>query len=129
MASSRIFTDLDLAFTKHPITKDVSLKTKENAIIQSMKNLLLTNYNERLFNPKLGSNIRKLLFEPIDAITASILNTEVQNAITNFEPRVYIDEVQVIPNEMEDGYNVTLKFYVNNSIKPITVALFLNRLR
>lgn len=129
MSSSRIFTDLDLAFTKHPVTKDVALKTKEKAIIQSIKNLILTNYNERLFNPKLGSNINRMLFEPVDGISASILNKEIQTVITNFEPRVSVEEVQVIPNDREDGYEITLKFYVINSIKPLTIGLFLNRLR
>lgn len=129
MPSSRIFTDLDLDFTKHPITKDVALKTKENAIIQSVKNLIQTNYSERVFNPKLGSHIRRMLFEPLDGITASIINTEIKNVISNFEPRVNVDEVAVSVNNDENGYNVTVRFYVNNSLKPITVALFLSRLR
>lgn len=127
--SSRIFTDLDFGFTKHPITKDVGLKTRENAIIQSVKSLVMTNYNERLFNPSFGSNVNRMLFEPVDPISASIINKEIVNVIKNFEPRVRIDKVTVVPIQSEDGYNVTVKFYVNNSLKPLSVALFLNRLR
>lgn len=127
--TQRIFSDLDLDFGKHPITKDVIRKTKENAIISSVKNLIQTNRNERPFNPRLGSNINAMLFEPLDELTASILTTEIRTLITNYEPRVRIDNLQVIPDYDKNGFNVILKFSVINSLRPITVSVFLNRLR
>lgn len=129
MATSRIFTDIDISFSKHPITDDVAIKINENAIIQSVKNLIMTNYNERPFNPKLGSNINRMLFEPLDGISASIINKEIKNVIDNFEPRATVEDIKVTPNQSEDGYNVILTFRTKNSLKPLTIALFLNRLR
>jgi len=126
---TRIFSDLDLDFTKHPVTKDVSKKINDNAIIASLRNLIMTNYYERPFNPKMGSNISALLFEPIDTITASIMRNEIKTMISNYEPRVRINDLQVNADPDSDKYDVTLVFYTNNSIKPITVNLFLNRLR
>lgn len=127
--AQRIFSDLDLSFTKHPITKDVSKKTKEYAILQSLKNLIQTNHYERPFNAKLGSNIRSLLFELVDPISASILHKELTLLITNYEPRVKIDELQVNPDVDNNRYNISVRFYMNNSAKPTTISLFLNRLR
>lgn len=127
--TQRIFSDLDLDFGKHPTTKDVLRKTKENAIIASVKNLILTNRNERPFNPKIGSNINAMLFEPLDELTASILMAEIRMLISNYEPRVRIENVQVTPDYDRNGFNVILKFSVINSLKPITVNVFLNRLR
>lgn len=129
MPEERVFSDLDIDFTMHPITKDVSRKTKEYAIIQSVKNLIMTNYYERLFNPSLGSGIRAMLFEPIDGITASTLNKEISNLINNFEPRVKLDGLQVNANDQEQRYDISIRFYTLNSVKPIKVNLFLNRLR
>ena len=60
---SRTFSDLDLNFTKHPVRDDVNILTAERAVINSVKNLILTNHYERPFQPDLGSNIRRLLFE------------------------------------------------------------------
>jgi phage baseplate assembly protein W len=125
----RTFTDFDLNFTKHPITKDVSKKTKEYAIIQSVKNLIQTNHYERPFNPKFGSNIRGLLFELIDPITAGILHKEISILLTNYEPRIKIDDLQVNGDVDNNGYNVILRFYILNSTKPTTLNVFLNRLR
>jgi len=66
----RVYKDLDLNFKVHPIKKDLNKTIGENAIINSVKNLLLTGHYERPFQPYLGSNITKLLFEPLDALTA-----------------------------------------------------------
>ena len=129
MAEQRVFSDLDLAFTKHPVTKDVSKKVKEQAIIGAVKNLLLTGFYERPFNPTLGSNISKLLFEPVDFVTASILSKEITTTISNYEPRVSIKEVIVTPDIDNYRYEVNLKFFIINSVKPTTITLFLNRLR
>ena len=126
---SRIFSDLDLNFGKHPITKDVSRKINDNAVINSIKNLIMTNYNERAFNPKLGSNITAMLFEPLDMITAGILRSEIQILIDNFEPRVSVSDIKVNPDYDRDGFDVSITFSIVNNLSPIIVGVFLQRLR
>jgi len=126
---NRIYSDLDLNFTKHPITKDVGRKTKENAVIQSVKNLINTNYNERPFNPGFGSGIKGLLFEHVDDLTGSTLSKLIGITIGNYEPRVKINDIQCVPDSDNNRYDVTIIFYILNSTKPITVNFYLNRLR
>ena len=126
---TRIYKDLDLAFIPHPIRKDVNKKTGYNAVIQSVRNLVLLGHYEKPFHPEIGSNIRKMLFEPLDPISASIIAREVEDVITNFEPRVDLDDVIVQENIDGNGFNVTIKFFMLNSEEPITVDLFLERLR
>lgn len=126
---TRVYSDLDLNFTKHPITKDVARKMKENAVIASVKNIIFTGFNERPFNPNFGSGVRDLLFEPLDQITASNLYKVISTAIENFEPRVAVEAIQIIPNEDENGYEITIRFYLLNSLRPITISTFLDRLR
>jgi phage baseplate assembly protein W len=125
----RAYKDLDMNFTIHPIKKDINKVIGENAIINSVKNLLLTNHYERPFQPYLGSNIRKLLFEPLDAIVARTLEVEITNVLTNFEPRAEIIEVKVIPKYEENGFQVTLTFKPINLLTPITITFFLERVR
>ena len=125
----RTFSDLDLNFTKHPITKDVARKTGNNAIIGALKNLVLTNFYERPFNPKFGSNIRAMLFEPLDPITGSILQKEIKILIQNYEPRVSLRDVQVVADFDRNSYQVTITFFTVNSTAPLRAVLFLNRLR
>lgn len=127
--NARTFSDLDLAFTKHPVTKDVSIKLNENAVISSVRNIILTQYGERRFNPLFGSNIRGLLFDPADEITSSAIRNEIKVAIENFEPRAKLDYVEVTPDPDRNGFYATVRFYLLNSIRPISTSIYLERLR
>lgn len=126
---TRIYKDLDLAFIPHPIRKDLNKKTGYNAVIQSVKNLVLLSHYEKPFHPEIGSNIRKMLFEPLDPITATIISREIEDVITNFEPRVDLKDVIVQENIDGNGYDVTVEFFLLNLEEPIIVDLFLERLR
>lgn len=126
---ARIYKDLDLAFTKHPIRKDVNKKTGYNAVIQSVKNLVLLAHYEKPFHPEIGANVRKMLFEPLDPITANIIAKEIEDVIINFEPRVDLSSVEVIEDESGNGYNVTVTFFLVNLEDPIQTTIFLERLR
>ena len=111
------------------MTFDVGIKTDGTAIIQSIRNLIMTNYGERPFRPKLGSNLNKVLFEPLDDFSASIINSEIRLLLKNFEPRISVTSINVTPDDKRDSYYVTLTFSIVNSLKPLTIALFLDRLR
>ena len=89
----------------------------------------MTNFGERKFTPKFGSDVLSQLFEPLDDMTAMNIKEEILTSLTNFEPRVKIDFVNVVPNFEQDGFNVTIRFYLLNSIRPITASLFLQMLR
>lgn len=123
------YKDLDLSFTPHPIKKDVNIFVDDTAIINSIKNLLLTNHYERPFNPDLGSNIRKLLFENMDAVTAIMMEREITQTIANFEPRVSVIGTTVVPDYTNNGFNIQLYFNIINRTEPVTINFFLERAR
>lgn len=116
----------------HPTTKDVVRKTGPDAIKRSIRNLILTNYYDRPFRPGIGSNVQKILFDNISPITATLLQDAVIETIRNFEPRVEIldkNDVEVKVDPDGNGYLVNLKYTILNSGLPVTVALFLERVR
>ena len=125
----RTYKDLDLNFTAHPVTKDVVKRTGNAAIIGALRNLILTNLYEKPFQPTFGSRIRNLLFEDISFITANMLQSEIQSVIQNFEPRVPVDAIRVEAQPEENRYAVTLRFYINNLQNPVTINLFLEKVR
>jgi len=84
------YRDLDLDFILHPVTEDLSLLYNDNSIKRSVRNLIKTNYNERPFRPRLGSNITALLFENVDPITISVMKDEISNLLSNYEPRIAV---------------------------------------
>lgn len=122
---SDIPTNLDI----HPGTKDVLRVRNDQAIIQSVRNLILTDMNERPFQPKVGSSIRQALFEPISPITSHAIRIAIEDVLNNYEPRVEMLDTVVEPDEMADGYYVHLKFALINKIEPVEIDLFLDRNR
>jgi phage baseplate assembly protein W len=130
MASlKRIYKDIDLNFTAHPITGDVAKKVGEDAIIQSLYSLLSTGKYERLMQPDIFSNLKKSLFEPLDNITASAIKNEIVSVISKYERRVNLTEVNVTPNFDDNGYSTSISFFIVNQPEPITIELFLERIR
>ena len=125
----RSFRDLDLNFTNHPIRKDVNSFPNEYAIINSVKNLIFTQHYERPFQPSLGSNLRRMLFEPIDAITAAQIEREITEVVRNFEPRADISKVIARPSPDQNRYDVQVEFFLINNPNPVTINFFLERIR
>lgn len=127
--NTRRYTDLDVAFTAHPVTGDLVKKNDYSAVSQSIRNLVFLNHYEKPFHPEIGCNIRKMLFELIDPSTAGSIKTEIINTIGNFEPRAKVDDVVVKPNYTEDGYEITIVYTTINLQNPIKINFFLERLR
>lgn len=127
--STRTFRDLDLNFNIHPVKKDINTHKNEFAIINSIKNLILTNHYERPFRPELGSNIRRLLFENVDVITAAQIEREISEVIGNFEPRAQVSKVIASPEPDQNAFKVYLEFFIVNSPNPVTITFFLERIR
>ena len=127
--STRNYRDLDLNFASHPIRKDINTHKAEFAVINSVKNLILTNHYEKPFRPEIGSNIRKLLFENIDSIIAAQIERAVVETIVNFEPRVSVSTITASPDPDNNRYKLNLEFFVINNTNPITINFFLERIR
>jgi len=127
--NTRIFSDLDLNFTAHPVTGDIIRRFDENAIKQSLKNLLMTRNFERPFHSEIGSPIRALLFEPAGPMFSVMLERSIIDVITNFEPRVEVIVVNVDDYTDANAVGVTIEFKIVNTERPITLDLALERTR
>ena len=109
---SRAFKDISLSFMKHPITRDLITLSNERAISRSIRNLVLTALGERPFQPRLGSQISRSLFELLDYGTASVIQKDIEVTIKNFEPRVEINTIEVRPQYDQNGYNVLVSYFI-----------------
>lgn len=125
----REFSDFSLLFNRHPTSLDVVKKTNEEAIKQSLKNLLLTKHYERPFHPEIGCQIYSLLFENWDPIVERTMKQTIIDMVNKFEPRVRIINLRIDPRPDENGVNITLEFQIINSNKPITFTTALTRVR
>ena len=124
-----LYSDFDLSFLKHPNTKDVTILKDIDAVKQSVKNLVLTAQGERPFQPLLGSNIRSLLFEPVDDFTAFDIKEEVQTTLQNFEPRAKILNIDVVSEPDNNRFRLSIDFQMITNLETGTASFYLERIR
>ena len=126
---TRGWSDLDLDFIKHPVTKDVVRKTNVEAVKRAVVNLIRTNMYERPFHPEIDGGVTRHLFGLSTAHTKHDIDLAIRNCLRNFEPRVIVNNVRVTGDLDRNGFNVSIFFTVINSPEPIEVSLFLERIR
>lgn len=122
------YSDLDLKLRRHKIRKDIIPLRDDQAVKNSLKNLILTNFFERPFQPGIGANLRGLLFEPADAITELALEDNIKRVI-KLEPRVEATFVEVKDIADRNAYRITVKFRIKQFDISSEVEIVLKRLR
>lgn len=127
--NTRTWADLDLDFTAHPVTKDIVLKKDVEAVKRSIRNLILTNQYDRPFQPNIDGGVTRHLFELSTPHTIHNIESAIRNCISNYEPRAEVLDVFVTGDLDNNGFHVSLSFRVINTPDPVTVELFLERLR
>ena len=121
------YVDFDMDFTKHPSHGDLSTIKKSTAISRSIKNLLSTQANERLFQPDIDSGIGILLFENFNKLTSSRLEEAIKYAIDKYEPRAEVTNITVHANEEENAYEVSITYMPDNDVQEANLEIFLER--
>ena len=109
---SQGFKDIGIEFQINPLNYDLIANKNEKAISRSLKNLMLTNPGERLFNQNIGSKILGSLFENMDEASAFEVREEIINTVINYEPRVELKRVTVEPNYDNNEFNVTIDYTI-----------------
>jgi phage baseplate assembly protein W len=124
-----VYSDLMMNFDVHPIKKDLIRAINDAAVKRSIRNLLLTTQNERLFQPIIGSNVQQYLFDLISSHTAQNLQDAIIDTINNYEPRAKLIGVRVTPDYDNSLYNVVVAFYITNITNAVTLNINLQTLR
>ncbi len=127
--SAEFFSDFTRNLDQVPGRGDPSRIINENAVKQSIRNLVLTDRGERLMQPTIGCDIRGSLFENIDANTILILEENIKTTIKTFEPRCNLRDVEVLANTDNNDLQVTIVFSVINTTTTSSLTIDLNRVR
>jgi phage baseplate assembly protein W len=125
-----VYSDFLSNLDKHPLSGDIGRVTNTESIKQSIKNLLLTNYGERFFNPGIGSNVYRTLFQPMDNFTLHDMKDYIKETLQFHEPRVNLIGVNVAFSENnKNTVTATIVFSLINSNNVNTLNLILQRVR
>ena len=127
--SVRTYTDLDLDFSRHPVTNDIVKIEDINAVKRSVRNLINTQFYERPFHPELGCGVRDMLFENFTPMTGIFMRRKIEEVLTNYEPRASITSINVNEQQDRNGIDIVVSFYVLNSLEPVSITTSLRRIR
>ena len=109
---SQGFRDISMTFQRHPLNDDIIALKNEQAIARSVRNIVFTTPGETFFDEDFGAKINEALFENIDSISANVIQQEIRQSITNYEPRVNVRGVKVNPNYDNNEFNVTIVYEI-----------------
>ena len=109
---SQSFKDISMSFETNPLNDDLIALKNTSAIARSIRNIVFTQPGEKFFNPEFGSRVSESLFEIVDEVSSIAIRDEIRSSIINYEPRVKLLDVVVIPNVDDNEMNVTVKYKI-----------------
>ena len=109
---SQSFKDISMSFETNPLNDDLIALKNSSAIARSIRNIVFTQPGEKFFNPEFGSRVSESLFEIVDEVSSIAIRDEIRSSIINYEPRVRLLDVIVIPNVDDNEMNVTVKYKI-----------------
>ena len=125
--STRTYKDLSFSMYANPMNGDIGKSTGATAVKKAIVGILKTNYNERMFQPEFGSNIRALLFEPMNPVTEQRMKTEVEEAVKRHEPRAQVVGITVVAQEDQNRYLVKILFNISSESEPQELETYFER--
>ena len=127
-ATKESYTDVDIMFTAHPVSKDVTTKKDADAVKRSVRNILLTNNYERPFKPNFGANLRGQLFELQGIGAKRKIIGDIKEALYALEPRVRNVQVAIGENN-RNNVDVMVKYDIINGLGKDSLDFTVNRVR
>lgn len=104
------YSDLNLAFRKHPNSNDVLKKTDVEAVKASLRNILLNNPFDIPFDPDFGGALRSYLFELQSPSLSAAVKRNIKLKVEEYDSRVVIEDIVVTSKDNE--LIIEILFYV-----------------
>ena len=125
-----VFSDVNVSFTPHPVTGKLPVLKNADAVKRSVRNLILTNFGERPYEPLYGGNVRAMLFENTDdPLLQDQLRRQIEGAIKNYEKRAKVDRVIVDLKPDSNALVIKIRFMVFNERFPVDLEVAIERVR
>lgn len=124
-----MYSDFHKDLTVNPISGDLAVKNDEEAVKEALKNIILMDKGEKLFQPTFGGNIRAMLFELNSPATLKLIQEQIKSTINNYEPRVELIGVEVYSLIDDNKVAIKIIYALRNREEPLEVEFILERVR
>jgi phage baseplate assembly protein W len=133
---SEIFSDckMDLQLSEktnsslysNVIERDLAKITDEEAILQSLRNLINTKFHSRLLNPEINFDLRSYLFENVSEAKAYFIGYDIISFLPIYEPRIVVNHVDVKAYYNNDTYSINIEIGIPSINKNVNLSTILN---
>ncbi|AFN39555.1 baseplate wedge subunit [Aeromonas phage AS-yj] len=113
------YTDIDPNFRRDIKTNDVLMTQNIGAVQLSMAGIIATRKREKPFDPDFGCDISAELFELMNDASTSAVERSIYDAIRNYEPRVKLRQVQVVPLYDRNEYIVSIYYSLITNLSTV----------
>lgn len=124
---SQRYRDINLSFIAHPVTGDIGTLDEISSIRFSVRNLLSTNFGERQYRYRLGSDAYRNLFSMNDSITRITMERAIRETLENHEPRVRLENIQI--EQSVNELNVRVNYRIVGLTEVYTTDITLRKIR
>lgn len=100
----------------------------EEDVRQSILIILLTNNGERMMRPTFGAGLNSFLFEPVNPTTMAALQKRVEDSLIDWEPRIDVITVSVVPSPKLPGtvlIEITYRVRATNGVGNLVYPFYL----
>ena len=114
---TRVSVGIKLPFVRQPGSSKGDFATTDttlDAVKQDVRLLLMTQRGERLFQPTLGMNIRRFLFEQVTENTVVEMENDIVATFERWLPFVNLSEIN-IDLESKNQIRINVQFNIENA--------------
>lgn len=123
-----VYVDFDFGMNIHPVTRDFILRTNEKAILQSLRNCVLSAEGDFPMEGDIGGGLDRMLFDNNDAMIAFNARRKIEETVNNHETRIELESVEVRRSD-NSGLEFDVEFMFANRTEPVQETIRVDRRR
>ena len=100
----------------------------EEDIAQAIKIIIGTNPGERIMRPDFGAGLNAFIFEPVNQTTMQLVQTRVEEALIDWEPRIDVIAVKVTTDAAMRNrllIDITYRVRTSNTVRNLVYPFYL----
>ncbi len=96
----------------------------DQSVREVIRNILLTSPGERVMRPAFGAGLLDFIHQPNNETTRTLLRNLVRKAIEQWETRIKVDDVSVLPDPQSlTQVQIIIRYQMRHSPQPMQLSL------
>lgn len=102
----------------------MAFASDDDSVREVIRNILLTRAGERLMRPQFGAGLLDFVHQPNNETTRNLMANLVRKAIEQWETRVTVDSVSVLPDSASvSKVQIIIRYQMRHLGQPLQLSL------